>query len=354
MKNSVITQQSERLFWPDFLRAISCMAVVLIHVTSIGVNNYDAASQTYQISSVLGNLFRWAVPIFFMVSGMFLLDPAHEMPSKKLKAKVLSLCLIIVFWSIFFSLLEDISNHTLTVKSIAKAVLYCWKGTGYYHLWFLYPLLFLYLMLPLFRVITKNASTKVLQWSLLLWFLFSLCVETINSAGEVIPALSVLNVHWAFEGITTYAGYFLLGYVLSKARPKSKAPFGFLVLLLTAVSVGLSIVGIRFLDGNTGVFFDGKTLFPCICAVALFLVCKDWQPRDNWFRKVIHFIAENSLGIYLIHTFWLTLFHKILGIDYMLLGPVSILVWLLAVFGASLLSSYVLKKIPYVKRLVSL
>lgn len=286
MKDSVITQQSGRLFWPDFLRVISCVAVVLIHVTSIGVNNYIFASQTYGISFVLGNLVRWAVPIFFMVSGMFLLDPSHEMPAKKLKNRVLSLCLIVVFWSIFFSLLEDIGNHTLTVKSLAKAVLYCWKGTGYYHLWFLYPLLFLYLMLPLFRSITKNTSMKVLQWALLLWFLFSLCVETVNALGEVIPALSVLDVHWAFEGITTYAGYFLLGYVLSKMQTKSRIPFGVLVLLLAVFNVGFPQYVSGFLEARPELSLMEKR--PSFVSVPLLCFCfaRIGSPRGIGFARL--------------------------------------------------------------------
>ncbi len=90
--------KQERWLYPDFLRAISCCFVVLIHITSFGVNNFSLGSSQYTLSILVNSISRWAVPIFFMVSGMFLLNPNYVLTKNKLIKKVAKLLIIAVVW----------------------------------------------------------------------------------------------------------------------------------------------------------------------------------------------------------------------------------------------------------------
>lgn len=62
----------------EFLRILASFFVVLIHVTTIGMRESD--SSIFLPNACLNALSRWAVPIFFMVSGAVLLDPAKDSP----------------------------------------------------------------------------------------------------------------------------------------------------------------------------------------------------------------------------------------------------------------------------------
>ena len=74
---------NQRKNYFDLLRVISSFAVVVIHVTSAAMNTTEVSSQTYMANALLNSIMRWAVPVFFMISGALFLDPKREVTTKK-------------------------------------------------------------------------------------------------------------------------------------------------------------------------------------------------------------------------------------------------------------------------------
>ncbi len=60
----------------DYLRVITIYSVVLLHTTAPLLYLFNVIP-TYEwiTGDAFGSLVRWCVPIFFMLSGTFLLDP---------------------------------------------------------------------------------------------------------------------------------------------------------------------------------------------------------------------------------------------------------------------------------------
>ena len=79
---------NQRKNYFDLLRVISSFAVVVIHVTSAAMNTTEVSSQTYMANALLNSIMRWAVPVFFMISGALFLDPKREVTTKKLFTKI--------------------------------------------------------------------------------------------------------------------------------------------------------------------------------------------------------------------------------------------------------------------------
>lgn len=345
---------ADRLLWPDFLRVISCFSVVLIHVTSVGINNYESYTNTYLISVLVNSLVRWAVPVFFMVSGMFLLDPIHSVDKPKIIKKISRLLLIIIVWGIFYSLLDDVSNHIFSFKSFPIALLNVWKGVGGYHLWFLYTLVLLYVALPILRIVTKHASEKQIIGIILAWFILSICAGWLNDLGREIPYISIISVKWSFEFITGYAGYFLLGYLLYKYELGLNKIYKIAIPVVCALILTGCLCCIKIFDCDPSVVAEPLGALTCLLSASIFLLCKEMKIKKEFFRKIIQYVSDCSLGIYLIHVFWIMLIFHIFNVNYILFGDLSFVIWSAIVLLLSLGSTVLIKKIPYIKKIITM
>lgn len=355
MIDNTVDGKNDRLFWPDFLRDISFMGVILIHVTSVGMNDYNINTGIYFSASLVNCMVRWAVPVFFMISGMFLLDPSHEISTEKLRRKVLKLILIIVVWGIFYSLLDDFSNGYLEMKSLPKAVLYVLKGTGGYHLWFLYTLLLIYLALPVLRILTKNGSLKILKWCTVLWFVFSIGVGWINDLGGDLSCFSLFEINYSFEVVAGYAGYFLIGYVLTRSDFKiKKRIISILLVIVIGVILTMNAACILIAGCEPGVISEPTGILTCLLSVFIFMLCKGIRFNNRMFTGLIHALAADSFAIYLVHVFWITLIFRIFNLDFSVFGDGFILVWFLVILLLSIVTAEILKRIPFLRNIVRL
>ncbi len=344
--------KKERLLWPDFLRSVSCIAVIMIHVTSIGAE-YELNS-IYLTSNLINSLSRWAVPVFFMVSGMFLLNPEHEMSREKHKRKTLHLISLTFAWNFLYSIFDNYAYNSFSWTSFPRAILNTFRGVGGYHLWFLYALILIYLSLPVLRVLTEHASSKMLWWLATLWFVFSICTGWINELGAELPFFALFKIDYSFEILTCNSGYFLLGYLLYKSRIKIKRWFAIIPLVLCLFIVTLSIICIKFFDCSPGIFAEPNGVMTCLLSALLFICASQINFKSTVIRKLITTLSGMSFGVYLVHVFWLTLLNTVLDIDFLSLGIAYIPVLFIVVFLLSLLTTAILKKIPIVKKFVAM
>lgn len=92
----------------DLLRALSTIAVILIHVTGTILYNSNSKSLTYNSSLVLNQLTRFSVPAFIFLSG-FGLALSYKKESKYLtylghRLKKSSSRLLCMVYCIYFSI----------------------------------------------------------------------------------------------------------------------------------------------------------------------------------------------------------------------------------------------------------
>lgn len=65
------------------LRIAACFAVVLLHVSNGYWYVVDINSNDFLVMTIYNSFTRFGVPVFFMLSGLFLLDPQKEMTVRK-------------------------------------------------------------------------------------------------------------------------------------------------------------------------------------------------------------------------------------------------------------------------------
>ena len=211
----------------DVLRVLAAMAVVLIHVSCKGWVKIPIGYPGWWGSTFWDGATRWAVPIFVMISGALMLNPEKKFSVKKLYSKnILRMVIIFVAWSILYILFSFLvlKDNFIGFVDIIKNFF-----EGYYHMWFIYMLIGLYVITPVLRVITKRQ--KAMEYFLIVGIILSiilpgikvlcdgyLLVEGNKIANLMSSAIGSITGSLGFKFAAGYVLYYVLGYWLSTIR----------------------------------------------------------------------------------------------------------------------------------------
>lgn len=128
----------------DVLRIVSILAVVLIHTTTRTFEFTKNHLLETQSTLFLNQASRFAVPLFFMISG-FVLElsyPFHSNPFSYLYKRISRIFFPYIFWSLLYILFiypQPVTNLISTLPT----------GSASYQLYFLPSLMVFYLLFPL-------------------------------------------------------------------------------------------------------------------------------------------------------------------------------------------------------------
>ena len=138
-----MVNDGSRKLYIAVLRIISCMAVVLVHSVSNFIRLYGEVRPLI----VLGASIRWCVPVFFMITGACMLNSPKEYDWKTMKEKTINRVIRpYLIWSCIYQIVYCFQSQTVSVwiKFPIKVIL----GQGWYHLWYLYVLIGIYICIP--------------------------------------------------------------------------------------------------------------------------------------------------------------------------------------------------------------
>jgi len=146
----------------DILRTLAIAAVVMIHTTtkSLDVTGYHV--EKTRMSLFLNQAARFAVPLFFFISGFVLeLNYKDEFRySTYFKKRASRIILPYIFWSIIYEFIIH-GQQTFSVLSwpFLKTLL---LGTASYQLYFIPSLIIFYLCFPLLHNHLKSLKKKII------------------------------------------------------------------------------------------------------------------------------------------------------------------------------------------------
>ncbi|KLV03918.1 hypothetical protein ABT56_16935 [Photobacterium aquae] len=287
---------NNRLSWADSCRILATLGVIIIHAC-VGNFSKFGTIPTYEWLSVnlLDSLVRVSVPLFFMLSGAFILKTDGSYISLKSVFKRTARIAIPLFvWSIGY--LAYISHYT----GQGIDVLSVFKKPSMYHLWFVYSLIGVYLLLPLLQsIFNALVSRKDYQiYFLVLWF-------TINCLPTFIymPEINLMHL----TGFLGHAGYFLIGGLLfsylssHKELGKPQTMLTFIVFVGALASTFLitwfiSDKANRPLETAYSNFCP--TIF--IASVSLFVLFSQLKTKEKT-AKVLNWISDRTFIIYFVH-----------------------------------------------------
>lgn len=342
-----------RLAYADLLRVVACMAVIILHCCGGWLTDSPVGSANWNILNIYDGLVRWCVPMFIMLSGMFMLDPKKPVSIPSIFYKyILRLLVALVVWGGIYALFDNwpgwrgISWDWFV--STAKSVL---MGNTHYHLWFLPMMMGLYLLTPVLRAFVRGASRADLHYFFLLSFLVTYLLPTLLKLwpnAAVSHWLSELNLY-ALAGYTAYyvAGYYLKTYTIGRVAE-------FVIYGLGIGGGVVTVMGTLWLSraqgSLNGVFYSYLAPNVAAMAVAIFVLFRyvlgvsDERSR----RQRLGGVAKVTFGMYLVHDFFIALLGR-LGLARPALTP-ALAVPLLAVviFLCSFAVAWLISKIPFV------
>lgn len=317
----------QRTIYFDYLRVIACFAVIILHVSALQYSAYVESPFEWSVINVYDSATRFCVPIFIMISGALFLDPARKISLMRLYThNILRIVTSFLFWSFIYACYVYTPN-----EAPSFITLFLW---GHVHMWFLWLIVGLYMLIPVLRTIAQNRLVMkyFLFLSVTLGFVIPFVFEFIRS---FIPSLSQIVVmgEMCYEKLhiqlfSGYTSYFVLGYYLHSTQINRKKENIFLVLGMFA---GISIAVLTYMlfnkIGPVDEAFDNyDTLLVLLETVAVFLFVKRFANRES---KIVLSLSQHSFGIYLIHM-----------LVYYMLGPNTLTVNL--IMGIPLVSIWVL------------
>ncbi|MDE6700876.1 MAG: acyltransferase family protein [Acetatifactor sp.] len=341
----------------DLLRIIACFAVVLLHVSNSYWYVESVESRNFLIMTVYNSFTRFAVPVFFMLSGLFLLDPDRELPVKKWALKIFRLVAGFYIWSLFYAFQSVIFNglrngfDSVDQKMWSDAVTRLVMGHG--HMWFLLDLLGFYLLLPVFRKVCEDI--RVMGYFLLLWVIVRFLVVTVFpglAGGMLLAWVTAQHLYM----LTGYIGYFLGGYFLNKISiPKG----GRLVLYISGLGALIftmvkTIVDCRATESYDDHWFLPSNLNILILSAAVFVLCKHMEvPQCLTDSRLVRNMAKSTFFVYMIHPFCIEKLNLV-GIK-VTAYPVllSIPVMTVGIFVIGMFLGWIVGKIPIVGETVT-
>ena len=342
---------STRQLHYDLLRIFASFMVVMLHVSAFYWDKIQPQTEQWMALNLFDSAVRSCVPLFFMLSGAFLL--AKELPLNKLLGKnVLHLAVVWLVWSVLYA--ADAIGLPAFFHADAGQI-FTAVVNGKYHLWFLPKMIEVYLMVPLLYAGTRMKEGKGLYYLLVLFGLFGILKSTLTVFVYPNPSIQVL-LKTKLPNLAFYSGYFLLGYSLEH-RWKKKIPSRWLLLTLLGTIAVFTLLGQMdaIQKGQpAGIFYGYFCLPVCLEAVCLFLLFKNIgaeRLQGRW-SGTIAFVSKATMGIYLLHPFVLERLDRA-GINSLTWNTwYAVPLVTLLTFSVCLGISAVLLKLPLVKKML--
>ena len=158
--------------WIDLIRIVAVFQVILVHLSYVIFFKEDLLSSNWIAANFYDSFSRMGVPLFFMVSGYLLLGKIEPI-SDFFRKRFLKVGVPTLFWSVFYLFwsVEAYSSGKMSPLVITLSMLKTmYLGDVEIHLWFLYILVGIYLVVPILRVFISAASRRDLTYFVVLWF----------------------------------------------------------------------------------------------------------------------------------------------------------------------------------------
>lgn len=303
--------ETNRIVFLDYLRVIACFMVIMVHACefyycaetgAILANDNDRLWV-----SLIDGAFRQAVPLFVMASS-FLLVPLTTDTATFFKRRFSRVFVPFLVWSLLYAIVPvltgsidgDIWQRVATILYTAN------MDSG--HLWFIYMLVGIYLIMPVISPWISQVSKRGEEIFLAIWFLSTF-------TGYLRPLTTYVwgEVFWNnFHALYYFSGY--IGYVVLSHYIRKYVDWS--LKKSVAVAVPLILIGYAFTAGlfythsleSTDYAYVEQSWYFCTFNVAMmtagtFLLLRHVSYSAKWLYSPVKTISKLSYGIYLMHIF---------------------------------------------------
>ncbi len=359
----------ERIVFLDWVRVIACFMVILTHATEpfyLGGEGTLILNETNALwSTVMNASVRACVPLFVIASS-YLLFPVKGTTGEFFRRRFTRILIPFVLWTIILAFIAGAQNGNTT--SLFKHLIFNFIGDSG-HLWFMYMLVGVYLVMPILSPWADKVSKREEEGFLLLW-LFTTTMPFIREvASRQIGSTELWgeaswNPYGMFYYVSGFFGYLMLGHYFKKYVPELSwrrtliiaIPLWIVGFTITAGSFWMLMPHNYPVNGpidiavlmETG--WEYNAFGVALTVIGWFLVLRKITYSGAFFHRIIVPLSKASYGTYIIHLVILGYFHGL----YNVMMPTGCCIFATAIstFVTASLLSIILGKIPVIGKYI--
>ena len=336
----------------DVLRLLAILAVITMHASG---NKYLSGNFDPRQHSMLVAAIVWCVPVFFMISGRFFLDPKRNVTTGTIwKKHIGRIVVVFVVWSSVYTIyyVESGAYDGLNIRGILTQWI-----EGPYHFWYLYALIGLYAFAPILRKITENE--KIMLYFLALYAVANIIGEYLVYLPKFGGIIGGIYDKLLLGNVAGYIGYYVLGYCVFHYRNAIDRKIEMVIYIIGAICFAATIL----LEGQISpelqkAGFVKQYLKPNVIlfSTAIYVFFVKRVSQISFSAKSVKIwgkLTELSLGVYIQHA----LVNEVLAfipIAQPVAHPYIILFALTAaIYLLSLALTWLIRKIPFVGKKIT-
>ena len=384
---------SNRAVWIDWMRVAACLMVIIVHSTEPFYLGGDGSQILTMADAFWASFFdsfvRSCVPLFIIASS-FLQFPLHYSTGEFFRRRAVRILIPFIIWTAIYAFAwgepaENFKNLIFNFNYSAG------------HLWFVYMLIGVYLLMPLLSPWAEKVEKKELQIYLGIWLFTTLIPifrdwyaggsTTVIYGPSGLPRQALVpfwgeaswNAYGTFYYFSGFIGYLLMGLYFRKfvgelswkktlaiAVPSFLTGFaisfgGFLLRVCKSACGELPVGGTVDMAVWWETTWCNDTFGVALMAIAWILLFKKCKADGKFYQRVLLPVSNASYGIYLAH---LLILVPVSGYFRTLLGsgldgklgfwttPVEILLSAIAGFAITSIISVIIRRIPKVGKLI--
>lgn len=320
MQNSAT---DNRVYFLDYLRVLACFMVILVHCIEpfyLGNGGTLIASQSDALwVTSINSLLRIAVPLFVMISS-YLLVPVAGSTTEFYRRRIKRVAIPFIIFSIAYAIIPAWgSGGEVDIIENLKVLTFNFLPLSG-HLWFVYMMLGVYLIMPIISPWLQQVSARGERIFLALWILAT-AVPFIRELGEAVRGSEGIwgEASWNEFGTLYYVSGFV-GYVVAAHYIRTYIDWGIMRTLCIALPMlvaGYAITAIPFyhaipdsypvkasidLAVDMELSWAFASLGVALQTLAVFLIFRLFKRPCRLYPLFAH-ISKRSYGIYLAHMF---------------------------------------------------
>lgn len=270
-----------------------------------------------------------------------MLNPYKPISYEKVFRKYLRrMLLTLLIFGIPFALLIGFADkRNITGDMVLQSILSVLTGKSMSHLWYIYSMMGIYLILPVLWKVVKNLDKRELGVLLAIFFVVDFILPVVS---RVTGLLVAFNLPIAFSIFYVLAGYYIYYYkprLLSKIR----------VNILIIASCIAFIIGIHYLSNDVDNWLAYDSPVIAIMAVSIFnMIVMNFEGELS---QKVWGLDRLCFGVYLIHPVFIQFCYRALKVT-----PTSLSNYVIGCVGMwmvfvvlSFVGSWVLNNIPFLR-----
>lgn len=337
-------RSKERFYYLDILKIIACLCVIMNHAIELIKEYANHSFSGALFYSVNYSIYKVAVPIFIMITGVLLLG--REDSYRDMLKKIFRIMVPLLLLSLYLYIKEN-TLAKFSMLSFLKTFL---KDPIRVPYWYLYMLIPLYLMTPFIQKMIKNFKKQ----DVIYFLLVVLLIPSLLNILSVYCSIQISNSFY-MAWFPLYIGYYVMGYYLNQgALNKNYLLVSIGVYVISSFCFGLSMFLPFYQGGELSFALDNTSnILVVLSSLSFFYIIRYIMSKIKLNRGMsflISKVAGTTFGIYLIHflVYYMVYYRITFVFDYS--QELGILLTVLLTFISCSIVTFIAKLLPGVKR----